>query len=87
VSFCQLNLQNHKCKMTIMHTDNLYQDVTKQDEQYFDEYMLQKCCPQCGKDHRFKPRFSDVKSSIHDASKLIALFFKEDLGKGEWSYI
>jgi hypothetical protein len=65
--------------MTNIDTDRLSQNVTKQDEQYFEEYIQQRPCSQCGQDHRFRPNNKGVPSSIHHMSELITLFFQRGL--------
>jgi hypothetical protein len=60
--------------MSIEDTDNSNHNITVQDEQYFEEYIRQERCSECGEDHRFKPSFNDVKSSIDHAFELLALF-------------
>jgi|tagenome__1003787_1003787.scaffolds.fasta_scaffold20977437_5 hypothetical protein len=55
--------------------DSLYQNVSEQDERYFEYYIQHKHCLQCGKDHRFRPSLDGVQSSIDHTSELIALFF------------
>jgi hypothetical protein len=70
-------------KVTIVDVDHLFQNITTQDEQIFEDYMRQRPCSQCGLDHRFKPDLNDIKSSIDHASELIALFFNEDKRKNE----
>lgn len=62
--------------------DLLYEKVAEQDEQYFEDYLWYKPCSQCGKDHRFRPIFKKVRTSIDYASELVALFFDEGLTYG-----
>lgn len=56
--------------------DLLYEKVTEQDKQYFEDYLRYIPCSQCGKDHRFKPSYDYVQSSIDNASELLSSFFK-----------
>jgi hypothetical protein len=56
---------------------SLYENLTEQDERYFEDYLRYTSCSKCGKDHRFKPGIKDVQTSIDHASELIALFFNE----------
>jgi hypothetical protein len=53
------------------------------DELYFEDYLQHRPCFQCGKDHRFKPNFNDVQTSIDHVPELIALFFNEDSSRHE----
>jgi hypothetical protein len=59
-----------------------YQNVTERDERYFEDYIRYNPSSQCGKDHRFKPSFHDLQTSIDHASELVALFFNEGLKYG-----
>jgi hypothetical protein len=63
--------------------DLLYEKVSEQDVQYFEDYLWYTPCSQCGKDHRFRPIFKKVQTSIDYASELVVLFFNEGSNKVE----
>ncbi|HEY7570064.1 MAG TPA: hypothetical protein VH796_01725 [Nitrososphaeraceae archaeon] len=63
--------------------DLLCQSVTKQNVLDLEYYIQHKPCSQCGEDHRFKPSFEDIETSIENASELIALFFIEESNKND----
>ena len=78
-----LNASQNKPLSTILrYYDSLYGNVNKQAETYFEDYMRYNPSSQCGKDHRFKPSFHDLQTSIDHASELVALFFNEGLKYG-----
>ncbi|MGN6633310.1 MAG: hypothetical protein ACTHKP_13910 [Nitrososphaeraceae archaeon] len=70
------NLQIKSLDGKIIYNDSLIQKLTD-DELYYEDYLRYQSCFQCGKDHRFKPSFIDVQTSIDHIPELIALFFNE----------
>lgn len=66
-----------------LDNNSSYQDVIELDELYFEDYMRQKFCYQCGKDHRFKPSFKGLQTNIDHAPELVTLFFNEGSTKVE----
>jgi hypothetical protein len=60
----------------IINNDSSVQKLIE-DELYFEDYLQHRSCCQCGNDHRFKPSFNDVQTSIDHVPELVALFFNE----------